>query len=138
VFTFEKPGPDSQARGRGFESLPPLTPSFATRGKGAQKGRESSSGAGQRPHPAPALHPLDVSDGGQTLAPDYSVKLLDGQVLSREQVKDFLKKDMARTRAVEKSSSAIDGLRVTRDEAVVIVTHEASRVLDDQHGVPHQ
>jgi len=73
-----------------------------------------------------------------TFAPDYSIKLLNGDAFSREQVENFVKNDMARTKAVEKSVSTIESLTVGPDGAVVIVTHEASRVLTDGQNVSHK
>ena len=73
-----------------------------------------------------------------TLAPDYSIKLLSGDGFSREQVENFIKSDMAHTKAVEKSVSTIDSLTVGSGEAVAVVTHEASRVLTDGQDVPHK
>jgi len=73
-----------------------------------------------------------------TFAPDYSIKLLNGDVFNRQQVEGFVKSDMARTRSVEKSLSSIDSLSTAGNEAVVIVTHEARRVLEDAHGQPHK
>lgn len=74
----------------------------------------------------------------QTLASDYSVKLLSGDSLSREQIEGYVKSDMAHTKAVEKSASTIDALTVGSGEAIAIVTHEASRVLTDGQDVPHK
>lgn len=73
-----------------------------------------------------------------TLAADYSIKLLNGSEFNRKQVEDFVKSDMARTRSVGESLSVIDDLQVENGEAVVLVTHQAIRVLDDAKGQPHK
>jgi hypothetical protein len=74
----------------------------------------------------------------ETLAPDYSLKLLNGEGFSREQVETFIKNDMTHTKTVAKSVSTIDSLTVNPGEAVVVVTHEASRILTDGQNVPHK
>jgi ketosteroid isomerase-like protein len=85
-----------------------------------------------------AIKKCDFKAFISTLAPDYSIKLLNGDVFSRQQVEGFVESDMARTKSVEKSLSSIDSLSAAKNEAVVIVTHEASRVLDDADGQPHK
>ncbi len=74
----------------------------------------------------------------ETLAPDYSIKLLSGEELSREQIEGDIKNDMAHTKSVEKSMSTIGSLTLDSGEAVAIVTHEASRFLTDGQDVPHK
>lgn len=85
-----------------------------------------------------AIRKSDFKAFISTLAPDYSIKMLSGDVFNREQVEGFVKADMAKTKSVEKSLSSIDSLTVSNNQAVVIVTHEASRVLDDAQGQPHK
>lgn len=85
-----------------------------------------------------AIRKKDFHAFVRTFAPDYSVKLLNGDTLNREQIEGYIKSDMARTKRVEKSASSIDSLLVRHDTAIVVVTHEATRILEDAHGQPHR
>lgn len=71
-------------------------------------------------------------------SPDYSIKLLNGQSLTRAEVEDFIKNDMSRTLSVKRSKSEIQNFTVRGDEVSVVVTHESSRVLIDAEGRPRQ
>jgi hypothetical protein len=73
-----------------------------------------------------------------TLAPDYSITLLSGDTFNREQIEGYIKSDMAHTKRVDTARSTIDSLLLENDEAIVIVTQVASRVLADANGVPHR
>jgi hypothetical protein len=73
-----------------------------------------------------------------TFASDYTVKLLDGRTLNRAEVAEAIKNDMARTVSVAKSISTINELTTKENEAVVIIAHEAERVLSDGQGNPHK
>jgi len=85
-----------------------------------------------------AIKKLDFKAFVGTLTPDYSVKLLNGAAFNRPQIDDAIKNDMARTVSVAKSISIINNLTIKGDEAIVNVTHEASRILNDAQGNPHQ
>lgn len=113
-------------------------------GSGQENPAEKSSGSTRKDLEAmytiqdEAIKRCDFKAFISTLAPDYSIKLLNGDVFNRQQVEGFVKTDMARTKSVEKSLSSIDSLSTANNKAVVIVTHEASRVLEDAHGQPHK
>ena len=74
-----------------------------------------------------------------TLAPDYVVVLRDGTMLRRPALDRAIRSDMALTRSVARSTARVDAFALNGpSEAVLLVTHEASRVLADAQGVEHR
>jgi hypothetical protein len=121
-----------------------MMPAPAIRSEPCSLSDKSSTGSGKKDLQAmyavqdEAIKKCDFKAFVSTLAPDYSIKLLSGDVFHREQVEGFIKSHMARTRSVEKSLSSIDCLTVSNDKAVAIVTHVANRLLDDAQGQAHR
>jgi hypothetical protein len=85
-----------------------------------------------------AIKKKDYESFVGTLSSDYTVKLLNGRTFNRAEVAAAIKNDMAQTVLVAKSSSTINEMTTRENEAIVVVTHEAARVLKDGLGNPHK
>jgi ketosteroid isomerase-like protein len=86
---------------------------------------------------AEAYKAKDIKAFMENKTPDFSLKLLSGQTLSREQMESGVKQRMDRIKSVNYLVIKIEELTVTGKEAVAITTQEFSRTVTDQEGSDH-
>ncbi len=84
-----------------------------------------------------ALKKNDPTTFEELLAPDFQVKLINGETHEREWLLNYLRNN-ANTFKVLKLSIKIKKLTVRGNEAIVIIEQKSSRTLSDEQGKPHQ
>lgn len=84
-----------------------------------------------------AYEKKDVGMFMEDKTPDFTVRLLYGTIVTRDQVEEAVRHRLDRIKTVNFLKIKIGNITVTGDEAVVTTVQEFSRVIVDPHGNEH-